>query len=139
MGQVPSGSRLLFVPLSFAVLLVWAFALALVLSAVNVYLRDVQYLVEIVLMVMFWMSPIVYSWEYVAREIGPVLEQVYLANPVTAAVLGLQEGLWVAGTDAPRPEDLGTRLVVMLALGVAAMWAGQRVFSRLESDFAQEL
>ena len=36
---------------------VWATALAFVLSAVNVYLRDVAYLVEIFLMFGFWLSP----------------------------------------------------------------------------------
>ena len=43
---------------------------ALLLSAVNVYLRDIQYLVEVVLMVCFWASPIVYSWSCVSDALA---------------------------------------------------------------------
>src|SRR5450830_2161314 len=49
-GAPPRGRQLLYLPLSFLVLVVFGTAIALVLSAVNVYLRDIQYLVEIALM-----------------------------------------------------------------------------------------
>jgi ABC-2 type transport system permease protein len=139
-GRAPTGSRLLFVPLSLLVVVVYATALGLVLASVNVYLRDVQYLVEIALMVLFWASPVVYSWRLVQGVLGGGwAEQVYLANPVTAAVLGIQRGLWVAGTAEPFPEGLGTRLVVMTGVGLVLVWLGQRLFARLEGNFAQEL
>jgi ABC-2 type transport system permease protein len=139
-GSVPTGPRLLYVPLALAVLLVYGTALALVLSAVNVYLRDVQYLVEIALTVLFWASPIVYSWELVRGAIPEgFLQDLYLANPVTAAVLAMQRGLWVAGTDEPYPDDLAVRLLIMFGIGLVLLWFAQRAFSRLESDFAQEI
>lgn len=139
-GEFPTGTRLLFFPLALSVLVVWATALAFVLSAVNVYLRDVQYLVEISLMTLFWASPIVYTWELVRNVIGGGrLSDVYLANPVTAAVLGMQRAFWVAGDVKPFPSGLGVRLVVMLVIGLVALWGGQRLFSRLEANFAQEI
>lgn len=138
-GSFPLGSRWAFAPLSVLVVVTWGLALAIVLSAVNVYLRDVQYLVEITLMVLFWASPIVYSWEYVANAVPGWVEQVYLANPVTAAVLGMQRTFWVAGTDAPFPDNLITRLFVMLLVGLVLVVGSQRVFARLQGDFAQEM
>jgi ABC-2 type transport system permease protein len=137
---VPTGPRLLYIPLSLLVLLVYATALALVLSAVNVYLRDVQYLVEIGLTIMFWSTPVVYSWELVQSVIpeGP-LQQLYLANPITAAIMGMQRALWVAGSDEPFPEGLAGRLVIMLGIGLVLLWLAQRLFARLEANFAQEL
>ncbi|MCZ2823772.1 MULTISPECIES: ABC transporter permease [unclassified Modestobacter] len=139
-GSIPTGSRLLFVPLALAVLLVYATAFALVLSAVNVYLRDVAYLVEISLTVLFWLSPVVYSWELVRSAIDDgFLQNLYLANPVTSAVLAMQRGLWVAGTDQPFPDALGARLLVMLGIGVVLLWLAQRAFARLEANFAQEI
>src|SRR3712207_4267681 len=110
-GEIPTDSRLLFVPLSLLVLFTYATALAFVLSAVNVYLRDVQYLVEISLTVLFWFSPVVYSWALVRDTIGGTwLEDLYLANPVTLAVLGMQRALWAAGADQPVPDGLALRL-----------------------------
>jgi ABC-2 type transport system permease protein len=139
-GAVPTGSRLLYVPLALAVLLVYATAFALVLSAVNVYLRDVAYLVEISLTVLFWLSPVVYSWELVRSAVShPTVQDLYLANPVTAAILAMQRGLWVAGSAEPYPSHLAGRLLVMLGIGVVLLWFAQRAFARLEANFAQEI
>jgi ABC-2 type transport system permease protein len=137
---VPLGERWGYFPLALAVLVVFATAFALLLSALNVYLRDIQYLVEIVLMVFFWVSPIVYSWRLVSGQIGGHwLEQLYLANPVTLAVLGFQRAFWVAGDAEPVPSGLGTRLGIALLIGIVVLWVCQRVFARLQANFAQEL
>lgn len=139
-GKPPTGDRWLYFPLALAVLLVLALALALLLSAVNVYLRDVQYLVEIALMILFWLSPIVYSWGLVLGEGIPAwVERVYLANPTTLVVMGFQQTFWVAGDGQPVPDDLMARLGIWLAIGIVLLWLCQRVFARLQSNFAQEL
>ncbi|MDQ4099071.1 MAG: ABC transporter permease [Chloroflexota bacterium] len=138
--QVPSGSRLLFLPLSVGVLLVYATALGLMLAAVNVYLRDVQYLVEIGTTILFWASPVVYSWRLVSDTLsGSWMESLYLGNPVTLAVLGMQRALWIAGSDEPMPDGLGTRLIIAFGIGVVLLWLSQRLFARLQGNFAQEL
>jgi ABC-2 type transport system permease protein len=138
-GLLVVDGRLLWAPLSVAVLVVWGLGLALVLSAVNVYLRDVQYLVEISLMVMFWASPVVYSWEFVENALPGWAQEVYLANPVTAAVLGMQRAFWTTGETLPFPDAHLERLLVMLALGCVLVVAGQRLFARLQANVAQEL
>jgi ABC-2 type transport system permease protein len=139
-GSIPTGSRLLYVPLSVAVLLAFATAFGLLLAAVNVYLRDVQYLVEISLTILFWASPVVYSWALVQSAIGGTwMEDLYLCNPVTLAVLGMQRALWEAGSDQPVPDDLAARLLIALGIGLVLVWLAQRVFARLEGNFAQEL
>ena len=138
-GAFPTGSRWLYFPLALAVVLVWATALALLLSAVNVYLRDVQYLVDVALMILFWASPIVYAWHQVAGTVSGRLQELYLANPITVAVLGFQRTFWVSGDGQLAPGHLEARLGVALAVGVVLLWVCQRVFARLQSNFAQEL
>ena len=129
-----------YVVLGTALLLIYATAAAFLLSAINVYLRDVQYLVEVVLMVGFWISPIVYAWSFVHDALSSdLLNNLYLANPVTLAVLAFQRGIWVAGADLPQPTDLGLRIVIAIAIGLPLLWICQRVFARLQSNFAQEL
>jgi ABC-2 type transport system permease protein len=125
-----------------AVLLVFSTALALLLSAVNVYLRDVGYLVEVALMILFWASPIVYSWSLVHRTLikYPTLEQLYLLNPVTLVVCAFQETFWVSGDSQPfQVPALGARLGIALVVGVICLWLCQRTFARLQANFAQEL
>lgn len=140
LGRFPTGGRWLWLVPALVLVVVWAAALAVLLSAVNVYLRDVQYLVEICLLVGFWASPVVYSWELVTQQIGDGwLAQVYLANPVTVAVLSMQQVFWVAGDGTPVPDDLLLRVGIMTVLGLVLLWFAQRVFARLEGNFAQEL
>jgi len=140
LGQTPLHWDFFLVFLALACLLIIALAAGLLLSALNVYLRDIQHLVEVVLLVLFWSSPVVYSYEFVNREIGGgLLEEVYLANPFTVIVLAFQKGMWIAGSEQLWPAFLELRLVVMSLLGLLLLWAAQRVFARLEGNFAQEL
>jgi ABC-2 type transport system permease protein len=112
----------------------------LLLSAINVYLRDVAYLVEIALMILFWASPIIYSWKFVLDALaGSWLEQLYLANPMTLVVLGFQKAFWVAGDGQPMPDNLGLYLVLTFGISMVLLWFSQRVFARLQGNFAQEL
>jgi ABC-2 type transport system permease protein len=95
---------------------------------------------EIVILILFWASPIVYSFSYVTNFLhGNWLEQVYLSNPVTLAILAFQRGIWAAGASEPFPSHMPLRLGVALLVSVALLWAAQRVFARLEGNFAQEL
>lgn len=147
--QFPPVSDLYLVPLALIVLLVFATALGLILGAVNVYLRDVEYLVEVGLLLWFWMTPIVYDWTKVRQQLVvdhhlPWLFEVYMANPMTNVVLAFQRALWPAGHtpqgaaffyDGNLAGRLGLLLVISLAFLGFALW----VFDRLQGDFAQEL
>jgi len=140
LGRFPTGERWMYFFLAMAVLLPFATALALLLSAVNVYLRDVQYLVEIMLMICMWASPIVYSWKLVVHAIGGKwLETAYLANPMTQVVLGFQRTFWVDGVGQPYPPHLGAMMVATSIASIGLLWFSQRVFAHLQSNFAQEL
>jgi ABC-2 type transport system permease protein len=143
-GEIPWHVELLYAPLAIALLVVFSTGIALLLSALNVYLRDIQHLVEVTLIVLFWASPIVYSYSFVHDALaGSWLEQLYLLNPVTLAVLGMQKAFWIAGstqgTESNWPADLDIRLVVALLVSLVLLWLAQRVFSRLQGNFAQEL
>ena len=140
LGQAPVTENLWYLPLALAVLLVVSLGVGLLLSALNVYFRDVQHLLDVLLLLLFWASPIVYSYGMVHDSFGGGwLEQVYLANPFTPIVLGFQRAMWVAGAEQPWPPDLALRLAVLGLIGLVMLWIAQRVFARLEGKFAQNL
>jgi len=137
---------LLLAPLAVLTLLVFATAVGLLVAALNVALRDVQHFVEIYLLVFFWLSPIVYPFTFVHTELGGNwLEQLYLANPVTIAIIGAQKALWASGSETVNgvtqvwPDNLELRMVVALLLSLVLLWITQRIFARLQGNFAQEL
>ena len=143
-GGIPSVRSLPYAALGILVLTVFGLAIGTVLSAINVYLRDVEHMVEVFLIVFFWVSPIVYSFAMVRHVLGQGFEaSLYVANPVTAAILGLQRGLWAAGAPGTGidafPPHLGHLLVAILGASLVLLWAAQRIFARLQGNFAQEL
>jgi ABC-2 type transport system permease protein len=139
LGKFPTGDRLLYFPLAILCIVVWAYALSLVLSSATVYFRDTTYLVEVALTILFWICPIVYSWTFVANVIsGPALE-AYLWSPTTVSVLAMQHAFWIAGDTMAWPDGLTTRLLVLIVVGLGALLAGQWVFTRAQANFAQEL
>ncbi len=139
-------STILLAPLSILTILVFSSALAMLLAAVNVYMRDTQHFVEIYVAVFFWVSPIVYPFTYVKKALGDSwLVEAYLANPVTISIIGAQKALWSAGSNATGklvqawPSDIELRLVLWLLASIVFFWFAQRVFSRLQGNFAQEI
>ncbi|WP_104199840.1 ABC transporter permease [Cryobacterium sp. Y29] len=141
LGTFTLSPNLLFILPSLFIVVVYGLAFGLLLSAVNVYMRDVQYLVEVGLMVLLWASPIVYSWSMVSDQVGnTILLDIYTNNPVTLAVLGFQRALWSGGTDsANSPENLLLRLAIAGIIGIIFVLAFHRVFARLQGNFAQAL
>ena len=124
---------------STLVILIWATALALLLAAANVYLRDMQYLVEVLVLLLMWASPIVYSWQQVANAAPQWLLSLYTANPITLAVLGFHRAFWTAGPDSEYPSHLLLRMVIAGVVGLIALVLCQRVFAKLQGNFAQEI
>lgn len=139
-GHPPVHWDVFYVLPALALLVIYATAFALLFSAVNVYLRDMQYLVEVGTMLLFWASPVVYSWQMVTTMVtSPALVEIYTDNPLTLAVLGFQRAFWVGGGDSSFPPDLLLRTLVALAIGVILLLLSHRVFLRLQGNFAQEL
>jgi ABC-2 type transport system permease protein len=142
--RFPHPGQLYLVPLALVVLLLFATALGLVLSAANVYLRDVQYLVEVGLLLWFWMTPIVYDWTKVKSNLAtqhPLLYDAYLANPMANVVLAFQRALWPQGLGTPfyYGGNLAGRLGILIVVSAAMVWIAQRIFARAQGNFAQEL
>lgn len=142
LGQPPDPAKLPFALGAFFVTLLYAVSLGILLSALNVYFRDVQYLVEVALLILFWVSPIVYSWQLVRNELTGSLawvQEVFLANPMTLAILSFQQTFWRAGAEQAQPAFLEWRLLGAFVVGLLLFWIAQRIFTRLQADFAQEV
>jgi ABC-2 type transport system permease protein len=141
---LPAPAQMLWFFPSVLLILVYGLALGLLLAALNVYLRDIQYIIDVVMMLAMWGSPIVYTWTMVTQTFEQfgvpdwVLE-IYTNNPVTLGVLGFHKAFWGAGTPADYPPDLLMRMGIAGVIGLVLVVIAHRVFSRLQGNFAQEL
>ena len=99
--------------------IVFVCGLSLLTSALNVYIRDMRYLVESANTVLFWLVPVFYSFAIIPQAYS----EVYKLNPLAAMILALRNIL-LDGLP-PRPELLikltGSSLL-MAVLGWAVFW-----------------
>lgn len=139
--QWPNLSRLPMPILGLVVLVVFATALGLLLAAANVYLRDVQHLITVVLMLWFWVTPIIYNVRRVSGTLPSTLYTLYLMNPMAPVVFSFQKFFWPQGegTEYEFSGNVYGRLGIMLAIGLAFLWLAQRIFAKAQGNFAQEL
>ncbi len=154
-GSFPTAPNVLYALPAFAILMLFGLSFSLILSAWNVYLRDIQYLVEVLVMILMWASPIIYSWKYVkdTEAMNGILLAIYTNNPITLAVLGFQKAFWTAGNPenaakypwlAPEqypefPENLMGHMLIACAVGAVLLVISQRIFAKLQGNFAQAL
>lgn len=148
--DVPDPAALLWLPPALLLLVVFALALGLCLGALNVYVRDIGFLVDVGLTVGFWLTPVLYSYGQVVQGVrdfgvaGDIATRVYMLNPMANVVFGFHEALWPA-VDSPAaaqfafPGRLDVRIAVMTAICLVLLWLSMRVFVRLSANFGQEL
>lgn len=117
----------------FLIELLFIFGLGLILTTINVYFRDVQYLVHSILTVMFWFTPIFYTVAMVKKSLPPVVYWIYLLNPLVGCIDTLR--LTMLDHRNPNPETIGVALI--MALGTAI--AGALIFSSKSRELTDKL
>jgi ABC-2 type transport system permease protein len=129
------GRPLEFLPATVVLmLLLTAFAtgLALLLAVANVYFRDTQHFVGILMQLWFYASPIVYPLTLVSQS-HPQLVTLFRLNPVERFSEAFRNTLYDG-----RMPSLGTTTYVVVA-SVLTLAVGYAVFRRREGRLAEEL
>jgi ABC-2 type transport system permease protein len=117
---------------------VFVLGIALVLSVCNVYFRDVQHLVAIVLQVLFYTAPIVYPISYVpdtATVLGVEIPvgDIYRLNPLVTFIEAFRDVLY----DLRFPPLANCLYLVGWTASLLAF--GFWVFGRLDRRLAEEV
>ncbi len=140
-GWMPTALQLVGALLAVLIVLLLAIGLGLLFGSVNVPYRDSQNVVELILLFATWTSPVLYSFTMVRDKAPEWVFDLFMLNPLTAAVELFHEAFWLPTTQLPaeRPENLWLLGAIALGLAAVALLAGQLVFRRLEGRFAQDL
>jgi ABC-2 type transport system permease protein len=141
-GWQPNLLQLFVALVAFLLVSLLAIGLGLLFGAANVYFRDAENVVDLLLMVATWASPVLYGWTQVRSALGSTFAFVYQMNPLTIAVEVFHYAFWLPTTDGYvelPPNLLTIWLPAGLAVALLIVVAGQLTFRRLEGRFAQEL
>lgn len=115
----------LWLPVIWLLEIVFVSGLTLATSALEVYLRDMRYLVESACTVLFWVVPIFYTLATVPQE----YVNVYQFNPLAALILALRNIL----LDGVSPSGL---LLTKLAFSSVLVFSlGWILFAKLKGRF----
>jgi ABC-2 type transport system permease protein len=126
-------------PLVLLMQVMFTLGLALFISAANVYLRDVQYFVEVATMAWFWITPIVYTMNLVVPKLGDYLP-IYLLNPMTNIVLCYQYIIYNPRYYGPQAAYISKWGVI--GTGVVSIFLlafGYYFFYKTERGFAEQI
>ncbi|MCE5306599.1 MAG: ABC transporter permease [Acidobacteriales bacterium] len=118
-----------WLPLVFLMEVAFVCGLALITSALDVYLRDVRYVVESLNVVLFWLVPIWYALD----KVPVAYHFLYQLNPVTAVILACRK---ILIESAAPPMTL---LIKLPLVSVFVLCVGFVVFRWLKPRFADYL
>ncbi len=148
--RVPLTPWIFLFPLIMLLELTFIAGLAMFLSALNVFYRDVQHFTEIALMAWFWMTPIIYPISLItgnptANPPTPAMASwavhIYMLNPMAHIILLWQRIMYNSPQNGgPYNAYLSvTGLLGTIALSITLLVLGYAAFGRLEGKFAEFL
>ncbi|TDK23549.1 ABC transporter permease [Arthrobacter crusticola] len=153
-GWRPGIPELIAAVVAFSIVAMLAIGLGLFFGSVNVYFRDSENFVDMLLMIATWASPVLYPWTLVrdglrdafGASAGQVLLTIYQFNPLTIAVELFHYAFWAPTTSSATdpasvvpPDLIFVWTPIALVTAILVIVAGQFTFRRLEGRFAQEL
>lgn len=118
-----------WLPLVWSLEVVFVCGLALITSALNVYIRDTRYVVESGNLVLFWLVPIFYDFSSVPQR----FKEIYEFNPLAALILALR-GILLDGV-----SPSATLLLKLAGSSCLVLALGFLVFNRLKRGFYDHL
>ena len=123
------GFNLIFLPVIILLQTSFIVGLSLIISCSNVYFRDTEHIVGVLLLAWFFLTPIIYPLSMVPER----FLASYLLNPM-ASIVTLYRAVFL-GQALPGWQLLGLSLGISLIILIFGIW----IFSKLEHYFADEL
>ena len=125
--DIPLTGSLIALPLVMLVQFIFTLGFVFILSALNVYYRDIEHLWSNLVMAWFYLTPIIYPLDMVPAK----FLSIFFINPMAVFTLAYRDILYRG--IFPNFILLGNLLVISLLILIF----GYLVYKRLERDFAE--
>ena len=120
---------ILYLPLIIIVQYVFSLACVFLTSSINVYVRDAEYIINFLIQMLFYATPILFT-----LDMFPARFQKFLVfNPMVTIINSYRDALFYQ--NMPNLKSLG---IVFLACFVF-LCVSYKIFKKLEKGFAEEL
>ncbi len=128
-GKGISLQALLYLPIVIVAEYFLAISITMIVSAVTVYLRDLEHVLVILTMAWQFLTPVMYSIDMVPEE----LRSIFNINPMTPIIVAYRDILYYK-----RLPEIGN-LLHGFVFSTILLVIGWLVFGRLKKHFAEEM
>ena len=104
-------------------------SISFVVSSVCVYFRDLQHFIGIILQLLFYATPIVYSQDSIPSEYQWILK----VNPMTYIINAYRDIFYYQKSAEVIP------IIILIFIGIVACFVGYKIFNKLQRGFAEQL
>jgi lipopolysaccharide transport system permease protein len=127
--RIPLTVNIAYLPIIIFLFFIIALGTSLVLAALNVYYRDIQYIWALILQIGFFATPVIYP----LSVFPPYLLKILSYNPL-AQVIFLARDVTLYSKEPNLASFVFVIFIAVVILGI-----GYAIFTRLEPQFAEEL
>lgn len=128
-GGLGLSKYILFYPLILIIQYFLLIGISFIVSSINVYFRDLQHFIGILLQILFYMTPIVYSGETIPDNFKWLLN----INPMSYIIMGYRDIFY----NQTMPDIKS--LLVLFCIVIILCIVGYKIFNKLQKGFAEEL
>ena len=120
---------LLFFPLIALIQYIFTLGVVFVLSALEIYIRDVEHIINFFVSMLFYITPILYTPDYVPDKFKILLR----INPLSYLIQAYHSIFYYK--QLPNMVDLG----IIGIFSIILFFVGYKIFDRLQRGFAEEV
>lgn len=123
------GTSIIVLPIIILMQYILQLGLSFIFSSITVYVRDVEYLLNVFMMLMFYLSPIVYSADMIPANLLPIFK----LNPMFHIIGFYRTILYYK--QIPDMMNVG----IMFGICIVVLIIGYLIFNKCKKRFAEEL
>lgn len=120
---------IIFYPLILIIQYIFSLGISFIVSSLTVYLRDLEHLIGIAIMLLFYATPIVYSLNTMDGKYAKILK----LNPMAHVVEAYRSIFYYQTVPDLR------KLLIIFVVSIALCIIGYLLFKKLEKKFAEEV
>ena len=128
-GGIGISKFILFYPIILGVQYVIILAFSFIVSSICVYFRDLQHFIGIILQLLFYAAPIVYSQDTIPAEYQWILKY----NPMTYIINAYRDIFYYQKLVNFMP------LIILFVIGILTCVVNYKIFYKLQKGFAEQL
>ena len=120
---------ILFVPLIILTEYIFLLGIIFITSAIEVYIRDAEYIINFFINMLFYATPVLYSADLFPKK----MSWIFKFNPMATIIESFRDVLFYKSMPPVK------MLLIVLFMCIILLFVGIKIFQKLERGFAEEV